>query len=146
MIGNPRGRRRSAEKSGTAGKVTPTPGDVVAMAKVQRLTEKQLSKRLPEVVAAVLQCLNSKEKLGARKVVNAVGPDGLPLYPLLKKDNDFSAVDSGLRKITKLEARRKWDLQSVQSTDTELHEQAKQIVVRSSGAAHLPQRKAERCD
>lgn len=74
MIGNPRGRRRSAEKSGTAGKVTPTPGDVVAMAKVQRLTEKQLSKRLPEVVAAVLQCLNSKEKLGARKVVNAVGP------------------------------------------------------------------------
>jgi hypothetical protein len=64
---------------------------------------------------------------------------------LLKKDNDFSAVDSGLRKITKLEARRKWDLQSVQSTDTELHEQAKQIVVRSSGAAHLPQRKAERC-
>ena len=145
MIGNPRGRRRSAEKSGTVGKVTPTPGDVVAMAKVQRLTEKQLSKRLPEVVAAVLQCLNSKEKLGARKVVNAVGPDGLPLYPLLKKDNDFSAVDSGLRKITKLEARRKWDLQSVQSTDTELHEQAKQIVVRSSGAAHLPQRKAERC-
>ena len=144
MIGNPRGRRRSAEKSGTAGKVTPTPGDVVAMAKVQRLTEKQLSKRLPEVVAAVLQCLNSKEKLGARKVVNAVGPDGLPLYPLLKKDNDFSAVDSGLRKITKLEARRKWDLQSVQSTDTELHKQAKQIVVKSSGAAHLPQ-KAERC-
>ena len=145
MIGNPRGRRRSAEKSGTAGKVTPTPGDVVAMAKVQRLTEKQLSKRLPEVVAAVLQCLNSKEKLGARKVVNAVGPDGLPLYPLLKKDNGYTAVDSGLRKITKLEARRKWDLQSVQSTDTELHEQAKQIVVRSSGAAHLPQRKAERC-
>jgi hypothetical protein len=143
MIGNPRGRRRSAEKSGTAGKVTPTPGDVVAMAKVQRLTEKQLAKRLPEVAAAVLQCLNSKEKLGARKVVNAVGPDGLPLYPLLKKDNDFSAVDSGLRKITKLEARRKWDLQSVQSTDTELHEQAMQIVVRS--AAHLPQRKAERC-
>ena len=145
MIGNPRGRRRSAEKSGTAGKVTPTPGDVVAMAKVQRLTEKQLAKRLPEVAAAVLQCLNSKEKLGARKVVNAVGPDGLPLYPLLKKDNDFSAVDSGLRKITKLEARRKWDLQSVQSTDTELHEQAKQIVVRSSETAHLPQRKAERC-
>ena len=144
MIGNPRGRRRSAEKSGTAGKVTPTPGDVVAMAKVQRLTEKQLAKRLPEVAAAVLQCLNSKEKLGARKVVNAVGPDGLPLYPLLKKDNDFSAVDSGLRKITKLEARRKWDLQSVQSTDTELHEQAKQIVVKSSVAAHLPQ-KAERC-
>ena len=145
MIGNPRGRRRSAEKSGTAGKVTPTPGDVVAMAKVQRLTEKQLSKRLPEVAAAVLQCLNSKEKLGARKVVNAVGPDGLPLYLLLKKDNGYTAVDSGLRKITKLEARRKWDLQSVQSTDTELHEQAKQIVVRSSGAAHLPQRKAERC-
>ena len=145
MIGNPRGRRRSAEKSGTAGKVTPTPGDVVAMAKVQRLTEKQLAKRLPEVAAAVLQCLNSKEKLGARKVVNAVGPDGLPLYPLLKKDNGYTAVDSGLRKITKLEARRKWDLQSVQSTDTELHEQAKQIVVRSSGAAHLPQRKAERC-
>ena len=144
MIGKPRGRRRSAEKSGTAGKVTPTPGDVVAMAKVQRLTEKQLAKRLPEVAAAVLQCLNSKEKLGARKVVNAVGPDGLPLYPLLKKDNDFSAVDSGLRKITKLEARRKWDLQSVQSTDTELHEQAKQIVVKSSVAAHLPQ-KAERC-
>jgi len=124
--------------------VTPTPGDVVAMAKVQRLTEKELAKRRPEVAAAVLQCLNSKEKLGARKVVNAVGPDGLPLYPLLKKDNDFSAVDSGLRKITKLEARRKWDLQSVQSTDTELHKQAKQIVVKSSGPAHLPQ-KAERC-
>ena len=125
--------------------MTPTPGDVVAMAKVQRLTEKQLAKRRPEVAAAVLQCLKSKKKLGAQKVVNAVGPDGLPMYPLLKKDNDFSAVDSGLRKITKLEARRKWDLQSVQSTDTELHEQANQIVVRSSGAAHLPQRKAERC-
>ena len=142
MIGNPRGRRRSAEKSGTAGKVTPTPGDVVAMAKVQRLTEKQLAKRLPEVAAAVLQCLNSKEKLGARKVVNAVGPDGLPLYPCSRKT---MTSPPGLRKITKLEARRKWDLQSVQSTDTELHEQAKQIVVRSSGAAHLPQRKAERC-
>jgi hypothetical protein len=59
-----------------------------------------------------LQCLNSKEKLGARKVVNAVGPDGLPLYPLLKKDNGYTAVDSGLRKITKLEA-KKWDLRSV---------------------------------
>jgi hypothetical protein len=141
MIGNPR-VGGVVEKSGTVGKVTPTTGDAVAMAKVQRLTEKQLAKRRPEVAAAVLQCLKSKKYLGAQKVVNAVGPDGLPLYPLLKKDNDFSAVDSGLRKITKLEARRKWDLHKVQT----LNYTNKQIKLLSDHQEpHIPQRKAKRC-